>query len=488
MTGYPNLSAPLVTAAQYWPERPAFRCKGDVLSYGELWERACAIAGQLHTHGVQPGDRVGIAMTKGVEMPVAIHAIWLIGGVFVPLDPTAPPARLAGIMADCGIAVILSTARNTNLSDSLTALHPAIVVGVDEAHPVPADFAAHEIQPDDLAYIIFTSGSTGTPKGICHTHRSGLGFAETWVSQYGLHADDVFFNTVPLHFDFSLADFLCPPMVGCVTELVPEPVLMFPASLAALLDQSRGTIWSSVPYSFIQLAERGAPDTHDMTRLHWLIYGGEPMPPTSLPLLRATFPNAVISNSYGPAETNQTSEYTVPVDHPTDRPIPIGLPSPHAQFLEQDDELLIAAPSLMRGYWNRPDLNAAVFVDIDGTRYYRTGDRVRLGDDGLWTFAGREDRQIKIRGNRIELDEVEMALAAHPDVSEAAAIAAADKQTLRAFVTLTPGATATEADILSHLRGLLPGYAVPDTLTIRSQFTKTSTGKINRRSLLEDAT
>jgi Acyl-CoA synthetases (AMP-forming)/AMP-acid ligases II len=178
------------------------------------------------------------------------------------------------------------------------------------------------------------------------------------VAHYGLTRDDTFFCTVPLHFDFSLADFFTPAMVGACTELVPEPALLFPASLAALLEQSRATIWSSVPYTFTQLCERGAVAGRDLSSLRWLIYGGEPMPPSALPLLRQTF-SAQISNSYGPAEVNQVTEYTVPEDHPADRAIPLGGPMPHAALtLAEDGELLVAAPSMMRGYWNRPDLDA----------------------------------------------------------------------------------------------------------------------------------
>ena len=493
MTGLPRIDKALAMASDVWPDRCAASFRGERLGYAEMYARAMAMAASLKAAGVRPGDRVAIAMTKGLEMPVAIHAIWAAGAAFVPLDPAAPIERLAGIVKDCAIKVAIGADRNKSFLSQLVAASGVTVVGavVDCAHcvmPVGAtpDITPHENGDDDLAYIIFTSGSTGVPKGICHSFASGTGFAHAWMAQYRLQANDVFFCTVPLHFDFSLADFFCPAMVGASTELVPEQALMFPASIAELLEKSGGTIWSSVPYTFLQLCERGAVETRELSSLRWLIYGVEPMPPSGLPVLRQVF-KARISNSYGPAEVNQVSEYTVPDDHPTDRPIPIGQTMQHATFAQAEDgELLVAGGSMMQGYWNRPDLNERVFAVRDGVRFYRTGDRVEQDRDGLWMFIGREDRQIKIRGYRIELDEVEMAMASHPDVSEAAVVVSADKLTLHGFAAPVPGATVTVAEIQTHIGSRLPRYAVPDRIEIRPAFAKTSTGKINRKALTEE--
>ena len=488
---YASLEAPLIAAAEAFGAREAFRFRGEGLSYADLHRQSRAMAQCLVRNGVQKGDRVAIAMTKGLEMPVAIFGIWMAGAAFVPLDPSAPIDRLTWIIEDCAINVVVSADRNRKLADALATRAAITVIGTDaDVAPLQesGDFETVENHAEDLAYIIFTSGSTGTPKGICHTHASGLAFANAWIAQYDLRRDDVFFSTVPLHFDFSLADFFAPAMRGAVTELVPEQILLFPASLAEMLEKSGGTIWSSVPYTFVQLCERGAVDARDLSCLRWLIYGGEPMPPSSLPLLRRTF-SARISNSYGPAEVNQVSEYTVPNNHPEDHAVPIGETMPHAKFLRAEDgELLVAAPSMMRGYWNRPDLDTAAFLDLKGLRYYRTGDRVEIDQNGLWVFMGREDRQIKLRGYRIELDEVEMALASHPDVSEAAAIVSADKLGIVGFATLVAGAQTDARDLMAHLSEKLPRYAVPDRIDIRQTFVKTSTGKINRRALLEEAT
>lgn len=487
MSGTSGIGAALDAAAAAWPEKAAYRFRGEALSYRDLRARARGLAAELVAAGVGKGDRVAIAMTKGLEMPVAIHAVWMAGAAFVPFDPGSPIARLAGIVDDCGIRVVISAPRSRKLAEALaeargvTVLMPGEGSGHDRFAPVPNG-------DGDLAYIIFTSGSTGAPKGICHTHGSGRAFADAWRATYGLRAADVFFSTVPLHFDFSLADFFTPAEVGATVELVPEAMLAFPASVAELLQTAGGTIWSSVPYSFTQICERGGVEARDLSCLRWLIYGGEPMPPSALPALRRVFPGARISNSYGPAEVNQVTEYTVPEDHPADRPIPIGHPTCHAELADDGaGELLVAGPSMMQGYWNRPDLNARVFVEVDGKRHYRTGDRVTRDADGLWMFSGREDRLVKIRGHRIELDEVELALAAHPEVSEAAVVKAPDGLSLRAYATLVPGAGVDAGALRAHLAGLLPAYSVPERIEIRAALAKTSTGKINRKALSEES-
>ena len=490
VTGTRGIDSGLVRAVELWPDRPAFRHAGAEMTYAQLWERAGALAACLRAHGVQAGDRVAIAMTKGLEMPVAIHGIWMAGAAFVPLDTAAPVARLASILEDCAIQVVVGADRSAALLRRLSTERPVTIVGahVEGAdcvmpEPAPVGFRRAENAPCDLAYIIFTSGSTGTPKGITHTHGSGLAFARAWAQHYGLTGKDIFFCTVPLHFDFSLADFLAAPLAGSVTELVPEAALLFPASLVELLDRSGATIWSTVPYAVIQMCERGAAETRDLSRLRWLIYGGEPMPPAKLPAIRSVL-GAQISNSYGPAEVNQVTEYTVPDDHPISEPIPIGRPMPHAELAgSSDGELLVASSSMMRGYWNRPDLDAAAFVMRAGRRFYRTGDAVSRDERGLWLFHGRADRQVKLRGHRVELDEIEMVLSAHPAVSEVAVIVSEDGLSAAAFVTLLPGAAAAPEDLRTHAVARLPSYAIPNRIDIRESFARTGTGKIDRKAL-----
>lgn len=474
-------------AAKTWPDGRAFGCRGETLTFAGLLRRSEALAEALQAKGVAPGDRVGIAMTKGLEMPIAIQGIWRAGAAFVPLDPSAPLKRLHGLAEACGLNVIVGAARDNDfLSRFLPSGDDRLLIAGDLPKEPSEAFRPVSNQPDDLAYIIFTSGSTGAPKGITHTHRSGRAFAEMWARLYKPVPDDVLFCTVPLHFDFSLADFFAAPIGGAMTELVPEAVQLFPASLADLMERSGATIWSTVPYALYQLVERGAIEGRDLSRLRMIIYGGEPISPVKLAQVRRLL-GADISNSYGPAEVNQVTEYEVPPDHPVDRAIPIGQPTDHADLAQSEHgELLVSTEAMMRGYWGRDDLDAEVFVRQNGRTWYRTGDVVERAEDGLWRFVGRADRQIKLRGYRIELDEVERAFVAHPDVIEAAVVPTEEKLKLAAFISLRDDANENVAALRTHVAGILPNYAIPAHILIRKELPRTGTGKIDRKKLALD--
>ena len=494
MTYGEGIDAALFRAGDDWPDRVAFSCLGESLTYAELLTRAKALAACLQKEGVAKGDRVGIAMTKGLDMPVAVYGIWLAGAAFVPLDTASPVSRHAGIVRDCDIVCVVGADRNAEMLRELAETTGVVIIGtlIDGLKCRTPSLDAVDYYPvanilDDTAYIIFTSGSTGAPKGITHTHGSGRAFAEAWSEHYALTRDDVFFCTVPLHFDLSFADFFTPPTVGARTELVPEAIQLFPASLASALEETGATIWSTVPFLITQLIERGTPEQHDFSCLRWLIYAGEQMPPAKLPGIRAAF-DAKISNSYGPTEVNQVTQYTVPLDHRADCAIPIGHALGKADLVLSDHgEMLCSGPMTMIGYWNRPELNEHAFVQLDGKRYYRTGDLAEQRQDGLWMFHGRADRQVKVRGNRIELDEIEAVLAAHPAVSEAAVVTTSGRSSLTAYVTLAPGQYVDAGMLRFHCAEVLPPYAVPSGFNVMGKFARTGTGKIDRRALVEEA-
>jgi amino acid adenylation domain-containing protein len=360
----------------------------------------------------------------------------------------------------------------------------------------------------DLAYIMYTSGSTGTPKGLMHTHYSGLSYARMSMSTYDLQHQDRLSNHSPLHFDMSTFDYFSGPMAGATTVIIPEEYTKLPASLSKLMESERLTIWYSVPFALIQLLLRGVLDARDLSSLRWVLFGGEPFPPKHLRALMAQWPHASFSNVYGPAEVNQCTFYLVPpIPEDSDEPIPIGEMCANAEGLvvDGDDqavspgqvgELLVRAPTMMRGYWSRPELNRKVFYrrlafpDYEEV-FLRTGDLVRLRQDGTnYDFLGRKDRQIKTRGYRVELDEVEAALLAHSGVEEAAVFAVPDSegsQQVQAAVIPRRTAEHTLADLKKHVSGLVPWYAVPTKIDVMPSFPRTSSGKIDRRRLREQA-
>lgn len=524
------LSQILDQSAEQFPDHEAFRCEGESLAYGELLKKANGLAYALISMGVKRGDRVGIYLSKRLESAIAIYGIWKAGAAYVPLDPGAPVARTAYAINHCGIRhLITQTSKQMKILDLLDATAGPQHVGVQHIVGLPENFESghgvnhcdwRDISPNDiapsvqimeqdLAYIMYTSGSTGTPKGIMHTHRSGLAYARMAAHTYGLTHDDRLGNHSPLHFDMSTLDYFSGPLVGATTIIIPEAYTKMPASLSQLAQDEALTIWYSVPFALIQLLLRGVLEERDLSSLRWVLFGGEPYPAKYMYGLMERIPQARFSNVYGPAEINQCSYYHVPPLE-TGQTIPeeiapIGQIWANAEEIvvnDQDNpvvsgdvgELLVRTPTMMEGYWQRRDLNDSAFYRTEIANqtavFYRTGDLVQQLPDGNYQFVGRKDRQIKTRGYRIELDEVEAALIAHPQVEEAAAYAVsseAGSRQVEATVILKPEATLNDSELLRYVGERLPAYAVPKDVAISTSFPRTGTGKIDRRALQQQA-
>ncbi len=513
----------LLRAAERAPEKTALRCNGQALSYGDWLRRSSALASALRAQGVQRGDRVGILLNKSLETPVAVYGIWMAGAAYVPLDPLAPVARLGFAVQDARVTHLVTHEPKRAAAATLAAAHGVTrVIGLAPGDDlsaealrwadVPAGAAPAPkiaLGPDDLAYVMYTSGSTGTPKGLMHTHASGLAYARLSAELYDVQSSDVLSNHSPLHFDMSTFDYFTGPLCGATTVIIPEPVTKFPASLSKLIQDERMTIWYSVTTALVQLVLRGALPQRDLSALRWILYGGEPYPPSALRELQALVPGARVSNVYGPAEVNQCTYYHVPTlgaEVDADDSVPIGRIWAESEglLLDVDDretppgeigELVVRTPTMMRGYWNRPDLNARAFYRRRGQGqtedvFYRTGDLMRVDAHGRLRFCGRKDRQIKTRGYRVELDEVESALALHPAVGEVAAYALPDGEgslLVAAAVIVRAGLTLGEAELKADVARRLPPYAVPNAIRFLADFPRTGTGKIDRLALAEQS-
>ncbi len=497
-------------AAQRDPAAEAFRFGGEALTYGELAEASARLAAVLRDGGVERGDRVGIYMTKSLRLPVAVYGVLEAGAAYVPIDPAAPPSRIETMLGDCGVRHLVTDASRSGRAGELeerVALDQ--LVGAPEAERgVPWDEVdgaatapATDVGEDDLAYVMYTSGSTGVPKGLMHTHGSGLAYARLSTREYGVLPSDRLGNHSPLHFDMSTFELLSGPFVGATTVLIPEEATLFPRRLAQIVEEERLTFWYSVPLALIQLLDRGALEDRDCSSLRWVIFGGEPFPPKHLARLAALWPQARFSNSYGPAEVNQcTAFHLSAADVDADRPVPLGDLWAGAEGLligddgnevgdGQPGELWVAAPTQMKGYWGRPDLDAEAFVARGGRRFYRTGDLVRRGEDGLLEFHGRLDRQVKVRGYRVELDGVEALLCQQDGVAEAAAVAVraqAGEGEIFAAVLAEDGAALDGAALRRILTTVLPPYAVPRRVDVRSSLPRTGSQKIDRPALARE--
>ena len=503
------------------PEKPAFGCAGEYITYAELDRSANQLANTLIGDGMSTGDRIGIYLEKSLYSATAIYGILRAGGVYVPLDPAAPSAKTDAIVGACGIGRIVTSSRQSSRIAAL-ASGLSTVVGGEAGLPQSVSWEAVQSasvdKPDvavagtDPAYVIFTSGSTGDPKGIVHTHESALAYVVMAAELYDLKPEDRLSNFPPLHFDQSIFDYFSGPLVTATTIILTEAEQLVPASLSKRIEEEQLTIWYSVPFALIQILLWGALDERDI-QLRWVVFGGEPFPLTHLKALMGHWPTARFSNCYGPAETNPCTYYhfdsmadAVVLDETR---IPIGTPCPNVDVLVVDDddnpvedgaegELLVSGPTTMLSYWGGVGDDPAQFLVRDdgqgqARRYYRTGDVV-TSTGGVLDFLGRRDRQIKTRGFRVELDEVEAAFSSHDAVAVAGAYPAVDDSgAVLVRVAVQPVADAsTECGldikaVRAHASDRLPRYAMPATIDVLSEFPRTASGKINYRKLADEA-
>jgi amino acid adenylation domain-containing protein len=471
------------------PDHEAVRWQGESVTWAELWCRASHLASILRCKGVQRGDRVALFMSKSVQSVIAIYAIMKAGAAYIPLDPSAPIDRLRSIVADSRVRCLLTSRKKLEDARRLQCGEPC--VPWDQIDGARGDINQEILAgPDDVSYILYTSGTTGTPKGIVHTHFSSLAFSAWAATEYGLTSTDRVSSHAPFHFDLSTFDLFSAALAGATTVLIPEVLTTFPAAMVRFIKEERISVWYSVPYALIQMLERGNLEGAGLDSLRWVLFAGEPFPPKHLRRLISALP-ARFSNLYGPTETNVCTCHHV--DHPPDEasPIPIGRLCPGMESLVLEDELFISGPTVTRGYLGRPDLDDCSFVRHSGRRYYRTGDLVKRDADGNYHYVGRKDRQIKARGHRIELDEIEAALLSHPDVSEAAVYATPDglgSNRIEAVVNARRKAGITAAALLQHVLGLLPTYPAPSAILFLDEFPRTSTGKVDRRMIESSVT
>ncbi|KOV35526.1 hybrid non-ribosomal peptide synthetase/type I polyketide synthase [Streptomyces sp. XY152] len=469
------------------------------LTYGELDRASAALAARLRTHGVRPGDLVGLLTEPGADTVVGVVGVLRAGAGWVPLDPEHPRARLAEQLTRTGASTVVCHSPTLRLARALTGVR---TVAADE----PSDDDGRTVaapDPGAIAYVIFTSGSTGRPKAVPVTHRAMENYLDWAVGAFGYGPDDRLAQTASPCFDASVRQLLAPLLAGGAVVTVPRNLLRDPELLLAHVERARVTVWSSVPTLWEQLlsaaetrAARGVEPV-DLSALRWVHVGGEALPVEHVRRWFDLFGSGTrIANLYGPTETTVNATCHVIGARPGDgvRRLPIGRAAAGAllEVVDADGavcgageagELLIAGVGLTPGYLGEPELTARAFTMRGGRRWYRSGDRVRRSADGVLEFLGRLDDQVKVRGNRVEPGEVEAALQTCPGVGRAVVLAHEGR--LLAFVTTRRGAERPVAgEVRRHLAGLLPSYMVPARITPVDALPLTGTGKVDRSALL----
>jgi amino acid adenylation domain-containing protein len=524
-----TLSHLLLQAADAHPERPAVWSSTGELTYAELFDRSMRLARALVEHGIEPGDRVVISLAKDPALPVAIFGTLLAGAAYVPIDYLTPPARARVIAADAEAVAAISSPRTVRAmvlgdaylahdgqGDNAPALH---WLGRDWPDPdrsperQPVSESLQQIPPLDqwrspvevpasaLAYILYTSGSTGRPKGVAHTHASALAFVRWAVDAVGVNEHDVLSQHASPSFDLSVFDFFGAAMAAARLALVPQTTFGRVSSLCRFIVDSGVTIWYSVPSALLRASGAESLALLEGSALRQIILAGEEIPTGPLRVLWGHLPPSCrVANWYGPTETNVCTFHDLTaLDVDSGEPIPIGMPCPYAStsLVAEDGtvmangaagELLVASDTLMSGYWKLSDATSRVFTaGADGRVYYATGDLVSRDDaDGL-TFRGRVDRLLKVRGHRVQPEEVEHVLEQRPEIDEAAVVRyrRGDVDVLAAVVRLAGGGALEHDAVIGHCRRFLPVYMVPDVILPVGELPRGSRGKADYHAVLE---
>ncbi|MEO5814771.1 MAG: amino acid adenylation domain-containing protein [Gemmatimonadaceae bacterium] len=497
------------------PDAIAVESEDAKLTFRELHERATVLARYLVRNGVGPDVGVGVCIERSVELVVAMLGVLKAGGYYLPLDPEYPQDRLAFMLEDAAVPIVLTESRTVAaLGDvgtgracsfiSLDADWDSVIAAAPDSGTTPQPPAR-----DNLAYVIYTSGSTGKPKGVMIPHHAVVNYL-TWMrAEFPLDTRDAVLQKAPASFDACIWEFFLPLVSGARLVLARPGGHQDPAYLLEALTKHDITLLQLVPSQLQMMLETpGADGPRGLPRLRRLFLGGEALPSELLSRLAAVCPTLPVTNLYGPTEATVYASHwsidlrewrggAVPIGKPITgatihlvdalrQPVPIGVPG----------ELTIGGVGLARGYLNRPELTEEKFVrdpfavNASGM-LYRTGDRARYRADGTLEYLGRIDTQIKLRGFRVELGEIENALTGIDEVQSAVVLVREDTpgdQRLVAYVIAAPGAAQhTPHALRQQLKTSLPDFMVPTAFVWLNEWPMNANGKLDRKALAAPA-
>ena len=437
----------LFNTPKVWHDNVLYLASDSRLTYGQTRQIMLQVAAWLMgRNGVNAGEQVALCLPMGMAAAQIALGVLAAGASFIPLQFTGPPDRLSEILAssEClhlvttpAMAEKLRNLKSAKGSIKSVVIEPSFaylttlldnIVGIEQ--PVVTD-------PDALAAVFFTSGSTGQPKGVMMSRRSMAETSFIMGDSVPLRADDRIIMLAPLHYASALGLFY-PLRVGCSTYIASEGETMFAQKVAEVLEREKITVWIAAASRLKFLVESGELRDRKLGMLRYIEFFGEQMPIETLRAAAEYFPQAMLQNTYGSSEAFWMSLFTVRIEAIKDlQTLPIGKPLYKYKFDLYDDggmpvsngeigEICVIGPVAITGYWKRPDLTES--ARLNGIpNSYRTGDLARLGMDGNYYFAGRRDHQVKIKGHRFELGEIEATLRLHESVREAVAFVVDDE-------------------------------------------------------------
>ena len=469
----------------------------QLITYAKLDQRANRLAHHLRRRGLGQGSRVGILLMRSASTYVTLLAVTKTGATFVPIDPASPADRVDYIAGDAGLDLLITT---TDLAAPLSD-PPCEILALDEAeaeiagepdYRLPADnvlsFPRH-LTDEAECYIIYTSGSSGRPKGVAVAQSSICNFIDVVTDVYDVRPTDRVYQGMTISFDFSIEEIWPTFAAGATLVVGPNDSRRLGAELADFLDETGVTVFYCVPTLLATISR-------DLPLVRSLMVGGEACPAGIVE--RWSRPGRRMLNTYGPTESTVTATWG---ELFPGRPVTIGRPLPTYSVVILDDqknqvpdgdvgEICVGGPGVALGYLNLPEKTADRFIQFNGERIYRTGDLGRIDGDGEVVYLGRADDEVKIRGHRVDLGEIETLLLDDSEVESAVAammpVGGGDE--LVAYVTRQPGTTRTEdADLILRLRDRLrdkvPDYMVPGYFEVLPELPTMPSGKVDRRKL-----
>ena len=484
------------------PAAQAVVCNGNSLRYGELEWKANQLAHYLKAKGVGVEDRVGIYLPRSEQIVIEMLGILKAGAAYVPLDLIYPAERIAYMIKDSNpFAIITLSNLCTQLPDQIRKI--CLDAEADSIDACEPDRLVSISSNDSLAYVIYTSGSTGRPKSTMNIHKGVVNYLTCMTRQFHCDASDRIVQFTSLSFDPSVGDILGTLTYGGTVFLMDDAQMRDPGFIYSAMIDNQATQIALVPTMLRAICEIALAGERKQNSLRLIAVGGEILQEADVKLARRAFGESVeLLNRYGPTECSiWTTHYVVPATLPGDLPsVPIGKPISNTRVYILDNyfhpvptgakgELVIGGIGVGRGYWNRPDLTAERFLPDPfqpGGRIYRTGDIVRQLPDGTIYFLGRSDNQVKVRGYRVELSEIEALISEFPGVKDAAVVLWREdgSESLAAYITVLAGPQEqVQVNLQRYLAERLPFYMMPASMTVMEEMPLTPSRKIDRRAL-----